>query len=123
MHHSLLEVALVASLFGEMDYHIGFFETLKPTRARKFPQELNGLEAAIEYANTQMRRLELHHLRYYEGDRLKGAFQFKGAELIALRNSSISEAVKMRDWAQPQRELYPQRDSVIKLLRSGGLWL
>jgi hypothetical protein len=119
MHHSILEVALVASLNGEMDYHVGFFDSLRPLRASGFPAELAGLQNAINTADSQMRQRGLHHLRYYENQAPKGAFQFQGAELVALRNSPISNAVTMLGRA-PCLGGFPQRHTVVELLRSGG---
>jgi hypothetical protein len=122
MHHSLLEVALVLSLNEEADYHIGFFSTLKPKRAHVFPPELGAIEGAMAMADDRMKRQGLHHLCYYEGDSVKGVFQFQGAELIALRNSPISDAVEMLSRAQCLGG-YPQRHAVVELLRSGGFVL
>jgi hypothetical protein len=119
MHHSVLEVALVASLNGEMEYHVGFFETLRPMRAAAFPPELNGLQQAIDVARAQMQNEELHHLRYYEGHLPKGIFQFRRHELAALRTSPISDAVEMLGRA-PCLGGYPQRSDVVRLLQSQG---
>lgn len=122
LHHSILEVALVTSLNGEMDYHIGFFDTLKPTRCVTFPVELAGLQVAIQAANLSMQNQGLHHMRYYEGSSLKGAFQFQGAELVAFKNSPISRCVTMLQRAQCLGG-YPQRHTVVELLRSAGLMM
>jgi hypothetical protein len=122
MHHSVLEVALATSLNKEMDYHIGFFNTLKPSRAKSFPPELAGLQTAIGTADSLMKHFDLHHMRYYEGTKPSGVFQFQGPETIALRNSPISNAVTMLDRA-PCLGGYPQRHTVVKLLESGGFIL
>jgi hypothetical protein len=117
MHHSVLEVALVLSLNGDMDYHVGFFNTLKPTRCAGFPPELGAIQAAIMSADAQMTAQGLHHVRYYEGHNLRGVFRFEGPEMLALRYSHLSDAVDMLDRAQCMGG-YPQRHSVVQLLES-----
>lgn len=120
LHHSLLEVALVLSLNDEADYHIGFFDTLKPKRAHVLPPELGAIEGAMAMADDRMKRLGLHHVRYYRGDgSVEGAFQFEGVQLMALKFSPISDAVEMLDRA-PCLGGYPQRHMVVELLRSAG---
>ena len=122
MHHSVLEVAGDSpQRRDELPHRVLQHAEADPC-ARGFPPELNGLQAAIDTADTLMRQFGLHHMRYYEGARPKGAFQFQGPELIALRNSPISDAVTMLDRA-PRLGGYPQRHTVVELLRSAGLTL
>lgn len=120
MHHSVLEVALATSLNGDMDYHIGFPHTLKPTSCGAFPPELYGLQRVLDAAHHKM--AGLHHLRYYEGSQPKGAFKFdRSLDVRQLSNSPLSNAKRMLEWASGGG--YPSRDDVVRLLRTHGMMM
>lgn len=112
MHHSVLEVALAISLNEEMDYHIGYPGTLKPTHCGAFPPELSAISGVLQMADTRMK--SLHHLRYYEGPLPKGVFKFEtDSDLAKLQN--LAKAKEILKWAYGGG--YPSRDEVVGLMR------
>lgn len=127
MHHTLLEVALPICLNGEMDYHVGFFSTLRPTAAHNFTPELTGLEEAMQMADSEMHSEKLHIICYWNDSTPQsgmlypsGLFQLDHTEVERLLHSPLSRAVHMLEEA-PHLHSFPDRNAVLSLLSHHGI--
>jgi hypothetical protein len=114
MHHSLLEVALALSINHIIDYRIGFFETMLPTK--NLPAELNQIAAILAGTQQRMRNWGLHFICYYQNNQVAGCYQFSGADVDRLYNSEVSRATTMLDKAQAL-SAYPSKAEVDDLMQ------
>ncbi len=119
MHHTLIEVATPLSLNKCINYHIGFYSTLKPLSGG-LNNELNDISRCLKEAEKLMNNNELHFLNYYDSTNhnLIGAFLFTRSDVVRLKMSNLSNSVTMlNDVRSMVRTPFPSKNEIIKLIK------
>jgi len=97
-HHSLIEVALALSLNGILDYHVGWYTTLKPTSIKStiaaLSKEFAGVDSLLDAAERDPRN-DFFMCFYSRSGALQGAYVFTLEEARKLKAANVFRGIEL----------------------------
>ena len=114
-HHSLLEVALTLTLNKVIEYTVGFYRTLLPL-STQHPARQDLFDILLAY---ETRPDNKHILIYYEGQEIKGCYQFERSEAEDFRKVGTASFDYWNTF--PNFQDHPRHAQILWLLTRKGL--